>query len=67
MTRDQYVNLLWQQAGMDRPREATEGQTREQAVNFSILSFQYICTLEGIEPPSEAAVRERLARARRPI
>jgi hypothetical protein len=58
---DQYVNLLWQEMNMDRPRAATEGQTIEQAVNFAVDSFQYICVLDGIEPPSEAEIRARLA------
>jgi hypothetical protein len=53
---------LWGEAGMD-DIQATAGQTREQAVNFAIHSYRYICNLFDGEPiPSEAAVRNELDR-----
>jgi hypothetical protein len=44
--------------------EASEGQTREQAINFGILSFLYWCELDGLRPlPTEAAIRAEFEEA----
>jgi len=52
---------LWDEVGMDRPILPTAHQTREQAVNFAVADFRYVCGFDGVDVPSEAAVRAELA------
>jgi hypothetical protein len=47
---------------MCRRIEPSGNQTQEQAENLAVASFRYGCSLEGIECPSEADIREAIAR-----
>jgi hypothetical protein len=44
----------------NRPPKPSGQQTPEQALNFAVSSFDYICQFEGIGKPDLDAVRRAL-------
>jgi hypothetical protein len=50
---------LWEEIGVPDPQPEGE-QTPEQAVSLVVHSFRYVCCLEGVEPPSEEAIRAEM-------
>jgi hypothetical protein len=58
---------LFAELGLDEPPGANEGQTAEQARNFAMESFLYVCELEGLLPlPDKQAIRRRWEDESRP-
>ena len=53
LTADQLE--MWEIMKMDRPIKPSPRQTREQALNFAVVSFQYGCSLE-VDPPSDLRI-----------
>jgi hypothetical protein len=54
---------VWELVGRGRrPVEPSGDQGPEQALNFAVSSLRNVCYFEGVELPSDAAIREALER-----
>ena len=58
MTSEQ-IRLL--QEAFPNGTKPSGDQTPEQATNYAVMGFQFVCRFEGIPVPSEAEIRKQLA------
>lgn len=48
---------LWIQMDMDRAPIVGPDQTREQAIESAVASFQYACAFDGLPQPSDEVIK----------
>lgn len=52
---------LFERMDLGKPRVATRGQTIRQQLNLAVDSYLHWAWLDGIDPPSEDALRGEIA------